>query len=71
MKVIDVLTICFKLILFKKTLEEKRLEETDELDENDDDAADEQEQDIWRKKKQWQLCFLLTATVMSTLTWLW
>ena len=45
-KVIDVSTICFELILLKKTFEEEKLEETDELDESDDDAADERERDI-------------------------
>jgi len=39
-KVINVLMICFKSIFFKRTFEE-----TDELNENDDDDADEQKQD--------------------------
>jgi len=42
-RVIDVSTICFKLTLLKKAFEEKRLEETDEFNEDDDDDADERE----------------------------
>ncbi len=42
-KVINVSTICFELILLKKAFEEERLEETDELNKDDDDAADERE----------------------------
>jgi hypothetical protein len=40
-KVINVSMICFKLILFKRTLEEKELKEANELSESDDDNADE------------------------------
>jgi hypothetical protein len=42
-KVVDVSTICFESIFFKKTLEEERLEETDEFEESDDDDAEKQE----------------------------
>jgi len=44
-KVVNVLMICFKSILLKRTLEEKKLEETDELDKNDDDDANKRKQD--------------------------
>jgi len=40
-RVINVSTICFESILFKRALEEKRFKETDELDENDNNDADE------------------------------
>jgi len=45
-KVVDVSTICFESTFFKKTLKERKLEETGELNESDDDDADEQERDI-------------------------
>jgi len=45
MKVVNVSTICFESILFKKTFEEEKLEETDELNKDDDDDANEQERD--------------------------
>jgi len=44
-RVIDVSTICFEPTPLKRAFEEKRLEETDELDENDDDDAGERERD--------------------------
>ncbi len=44
-RIINVLTICFKLILLKKTFKEERFEETDELDESDNDDAGERERD--------------------------
>jgi len=40
-KVVDVSMICFKSTSFKRTLEEKKLEETDEFNKSDDDDADE------------------------------
>jgi len=43
MRVINVSTICFELILFKRAFKEKKLEETDELNKNDDDDADKRE----------------------------
>ncbi len=70
-RVINVSTICFESILFKRALEEKRFKETDELDENDNNDADEWEWDTWEKKERRWLCLLLTATVTSTLTQLW
>jgi len=42
-RVINVLMICFKLTLLKKTLEGGKFKEADELDDNDDDDADERE----------------------------
>jgi len=44
-KVVDVSMICFESILFKKAFEEKKLEETDEFNENDDDDAGERKRD--------------------------
>jgi len=44
-KVVDVSTICFESISLKKALEERKLEETDELNDDDDDNADERERD--------------------------
>jgi len=44
-RVVDVLMICFKLIFFKKALEERKFEVTDELNKNDDDDADERKRD--------------------------
>ncbi len=43
MRIIDVLTICFKLILLKKTLEKRKLKETNEFKESDNDDAEERE----------------------------
>ncbi len=68
-RVIDVLTICFELILLKKAFEEEELEETDELDESDDDDADEREWDTWEEGKRRRLRLLLTAASALTRPW--
>jgi len=70
-RVINVLTICFELTFFKKTLEERKFEEADELNENDNNDADERERDTWEKKERRWLHLLLTATATSTLTRFW
>jgi len=44
-RVVDVSTICFKSTLLKRTLEEEKFEETDELSGSDDDGAGERERD--------------------------
>ncbi len=44
-RVIDVSMICFELISLKRALEEEKFKETNELDENDDDDANERERD--------------------------
>ena len=70
-KVVDVSTVCFKLISFKKTFKEEKLKEADEFNESDDDDANEREQNTWRKRKWWRLRFLLTAITTLTLTQFW
>ncbi len=70
-RVVDVSMICFESISLKRTLEERKLEEADELDESDDDDADERERDTWEKRKWRWLRLLLTAIATSTLTRLW
>ncbi len=70
-RVINVSTICFELIFLKKTFEERRFEETGELDGNDDDDADERERDTWREGERRRLRLLLAAAATSTLTQSW
>ncbi len=70
-RVVDVLMICFKSIFFKKALEERKFEVTDELNKNDDDDADKRKRDTWKKRKRRWLRLLLTVTATSTLTQFW
>jgi len=70
-RVIDVSTICFESTFFKKTLEGRRLEETGELSESDDDDAGERERDTWGERKRRRLRLLLAATAASALTRPW
>ena len=44
-KVVNVSTICFKLTLLKRALKERKLKETGEFNESNDDDANEREQD--------------------------